>query len=214
VSHRYDSLDFASEVAVFDINDTPPLDAEILGTVKVGDTGFSTNCGYATALDQAQLEARKIGGNAIQVTEHKLPSAFGSTCHRITAKILKLNNLQDYLARQHEADAPDSTWNYAKLYVYRGSGAGMLIAYNLMLNDSVICRVKSNSKSEVYITTPGTYRLSARTESSTELPIEIELGREYYIRCGLAMGILVGRPALEIAPRRDGRAEYNALKIK
>lgn len=62
-----------------------------LGEVKIGDTGFSTNCDYETVIDAAKLEARKVGGNAIKIVSHQNPD-FVSSCHRITATIYKITS--------------------------------------------------------------------------------------------------------------------------
>ena len=90
IRKEYETLHYEENVVVLQTNDKQPEDAEVLGIVKVGDTGFSTKCTYETVLDKAKLEARKAGGNAIRITKHKEPD-FWSTCHRIDALILKLS---------------------------------------------------------------------------------------------------------------------------
>lgn len=90
IRKEYETLNYEEEVVVLQTNDKQPEDSEILGIVKVGDTGFSTKCNYDTVLDKAKLEARKAGGNAIRITKHKKPN-FWSTCHRIDALILRLS---------------------------------------------------------------------------------------------------------------------------
>jgi lipoate-protein ligase A len=89
IRKEYETLNYEEKVSVLQTNDKQPEDAEILGIVKVGDTGFSTKCDYDVVLEKAKLEARKVGGNAIRITKHKKPN-FWSTCHRIEALILKL----------------------------------------------------------------------------------------------------------------------------
>ena len=91
IRKEYETLHYEENVVVLQTNDKQPEDAEVLGIVKVGDTGFSTKCNYETVLDKAKLEARKAGGNAIRITKHKEPD-FWSTCHRIDALILKLSS--------------------------------------------------------------------------------------------------------------------------
>ena len=51
-------------------------------------------------------------------------------------------------------------------------------------------------------------------EAKSEIPIKIEFGKEYYIRCSVTMGALVGRPKLEIIDDTIGRREYNAMQQK
>ena len=105
IHHNYSPLDYREEVVLIGSNQPTPDNAEILGQVKISDTGFSTRCGYETVIDKAQLEARKIGGNAIKIIKHKPPSAFGSQCHRITANILKIENIAEYKDNQKEVVA-------------------------------------------------------------------------------------------------------------
>ena len=93
LSKTYQPLDYKDKVIVIALEEKQPLEAEVLGTIKIGDSGFSIKCNYETALNKAKLEARKAGGNAIKITEHKTPN-FMSTCHRISANILKLQTPQ------------------------------------------------------------------------------------------------------------------------
>ncbi len=85
---NYPTLGFDEEVIVLKIDDPRPKNAEVLGTIKIGDTGFSIKCNYESVVERAKLEARKAGGNIIQLTKHKKPN-FWSTCHRINATILR-----------------------------------------------------------------------------------------------------------------------------
>ena len=84
----YPALGYEETVTIIELNEKSPENAEILGEISVGDTGFSTKCNYETVLDKAQLEARRVGGNAIKITKHKKPDLW-SSCHRIKATILK-----------------------------------------------------------------------------------------------------------------------------
>jgi hypothetical protein len=103
----------------------------------------------------------------------------------------------------------------ALLHIYRpGSMMGAIISYNLNLNEWVLCRVKNKSKTTVKVTEPGEYTLWAKTEATEEIPINIEMGKEYYIRCGVGMGIAVGRPEILIVDSQTGKYEYDKIKVK
>ena len=94
ITKNYNPIDYKKDIVVFGINEQIPEKTEILGTVKVGDSGFTTNCSFEVVLNCAKLEARKAGGNAIKIIEHNLPSALGSQCHRIKAEILKIDSVE------------------------------------------------------------------------------------------------------------------------
>lgn len=215
LAKTYPALDYKEEVTVIGITEETPQTATEIGTVKIGDTGFSTNCGWDVVIEKAKMEARKSGGNVLKIIEHTPPSMMGSSCDRITAKILKVENLEELKKlNENKTAIVDSTWNYAKLFVYRPGGAGALVGYDLYLGDSVICRVKNNSKQEIKITKKGMNTIWAKTEAKTEVPIDIEYGREYYLRCTIGIGVMVGRPQLQLVDRMQGKSEYDKIKSK
>lgn len=89
ITKSYPTLNPSDSVKVISLKDSSPRNAEILGTVRIYDAG-SVNCGYKIVIEAAKTEARKAGGNALKITEHRPPSIW-SSCHQITAIILKLN---------------------------------------------------------------------------------------------------------------------------
>ncbi len=209
------SLDYESEVFVIGLNEKTPESAVKIGTVKIGDSGLSVNCGWNIVIEKAKLEARKAGGNAIKIISHTPPSIMGSSCDRITALILKIDTPAELSnIKGKQIKKVDSTWKYAKLYVYRPSASGFIVGYDLFIGDSLLCRVKSNSKQEIKITQEGLNSLWAKTETKSEIPIEIEYGREYYLRCSIGIGVMVGRPKLQLIDNESGSIEYNSLNSK
>jgi hypothetical protein len=209
----YPPIDYKQEIVVIGLYNAEPDSSETLGQVKIGDTGFSTNCGYDIVINKAKQEVRQAGGNALKITKHTPPSALGSSCHRITAKILKINNIESYnLGEDEEQETLDV--DYAILNVYRYRGAGALIGYDLNLGDSVVCRVKNNFKTTLHIKKDGLNTLWARTEAKSEVPINIKYGKTYYLRCGISMGAFVGRPDIELIDWKTGRTEFESFKAK
>jgi hypothetical protein len=211
ISTSYSPLDYKKEVFVFGLNQPDPDNSQVLGQVKIGDTGFSTNCDYEVVIENAKLEARKVGGNAIKIIEHKLPNPLGSTCHRITAKILKVDNIEKIVHKEEEIILD---MDYAILNVYRLKGPGSLVSYDLYLGDSLLCRVKNNYKTTIRIKKDGLNTLWAKTESKSEVPIDIKMGKTYYLRCGIKMGVLVGRPSLFMVDSYTGASEFETFKAK
>jgi hypothetical protein len=161
----------------------------------------------------AKIEARKVGGNAIKITQHKSPD-FLSSCHRISADVLRIDSIDKYIPEPDAIDSAMLMENYAIINVYRPSGVGFLVGYDLHLGDSVICRVKDNSCQSVKIYNDGYNTLWARTEVREEVPIKIEFGRTYYLRCEISMGAFVGHPTLEIVDYHTGKAEFTAIESK
>jgi hypothetical protein len=215
LAKTYPTLDFKQEVTVIGISEEVPQDAIVIGSVKVGDSGFSTNWGWDVVIEKAKMEARKAGGNALKITEHKPPKLMGSSCDKITATILKIQDVEVLkLLKENEDPIVDSTWNYAKLYVYRPRGIGPLVGYDLYLGDSVICRVKNKSKYEINITKRGYNSLWAKTEAKSEVPIDIQFGREYYLKCTVVVGVMVGHPKLQLVDRTQGKDDYDSIKTK
>lgn len=212
ISKNYSALDYREEVKILGLQDPVPTNSEELGVVKIGDTGFSTNCGWDVVIDKAKMEARKVGGNAIKITDHIPPSMMGSSCHRITAKILKVENF-DNIPAVAIVDSTILNADYAILYVYRHSGVGALVSYDLHLGDTVICRVSNKWKKTIKIRKDGLNTLWAKTEAKEELPINIKFGNEYYIRCSVIMGAFVGRPKIELVDNQTGNAEYQSIKL-
>ncbi len=95
LSKNYPPLDYKQKVIVIGLDQPKPENSEEIGQIKVGDSGLSMKCNYDIVIDKAKLEARKVGGNAIKITRHKTPDLW-SSCHRITATILKVENVEDF----------------------------------------------------------------------------------------------------------------------
>lgn len=86
-------LQYNESVKVLSTTSQLPDGATKIGIVQIGDSGFSTNCGLEKVLDDAKMEARKMGGNLLLITRHKTPD-FWSTCHRITADVFYYNSTE------------------------------------------------------------------------------------------------------------------------
>ena len=204
------SLDYNQEVYIYNPDDAMPGNiTKYIGNIKIGDGDFGTNCDYETVITVAKEEARKRGGNVVYIEERKTPD-YWSDCHRIKAKIFLMNIDSSLLVNTAYKSSIEGE-NYALLYIYRHSGAGALVNYDLYLGDSTICEVKDGCAEIIKITKRGETSLWAKTETKVEIPITIEFGKEYYIACGLKMGVKIGRPAMQIILPTIGQTEFNAI---
>lgn len=85
-------------VVIFEEEDSLPTNhpKTYIGSFKIRDGGTTLDCNYERVLEIAKAKARKVGGNAIKITQHKLPSIHWSTCHRINFQVWKLQNTRPY----------------------------------------------------------------------------------------------------------------------
>jgi hypothetical protein len=105
--------------------------------------------------------------------------------------------------------------NCALLHFYRPkSMVGAAISYNVRMEEEQLFRAKNNSRQTVRVTRFGLQTIQAKTESKSEIRIDIEPGMEYYIRCDMKMGAFVGRPSIKLMDRETGKAEYEAVREK
>ncbi|MEL6636302.1 MAG: hypothetical protein AAFW73_00430 [Bacteroidota bacterium] len=72
---------------------------QLLGTIAVKDQGLSINCDFESVVALAEAQARQLGGNCLVITEHKLPNATTSSCHRIRAEVYHIENPERYEER-------------------------------------------------------------------------------------------------------------------
>lgn len=213
----YQPLDTAEEVIVLE-STANTIGSLLIGTLKIGDTGFTTDCGYNKVIEDAKEQARKFGGNIIQVTELKRPKKWGSTCYRIEGKILR-NTDQETLAKlraismgNKESRLPEDA-DYAKVYIYRPKMiTGNLIGYKVRMDtDSVVCRVRNGEKCELKIYDFGKHTFWGQTHAADSVTIDIERGKEYYIRCAMNPGLLIGRPNLNLIENHIAIEEFEEM---
>ena len=104
---------------------------------------------------------------------------------------------------------------YATVYVYRLKNyTGSLISYNIHLNDSVLCRIKNNTKYAIKVYKEGPGELWAETEQKRKVKVDIKFGQSYYLRCGVSMGVFAGRPDLTLVYPEQGKLDYDNLDAK
>ncbi len=130
LTKQYPPLLESTAVSVIEIGDSIPPKSEMLGRLKVGDSGFTMKCDYNTILEAAKLEARKVGGNAIEIVTHQYPGLI-STCHQITANILKVHNLSDLTNNYATLNASDTYVSRNEAYSHWRFALNGGLTYNL-----------------------------------------------------------------------------------
>lgn len=80
----------ANEVRLYEVGDSVPQSAELIGRVKVLDSGLSTHCQYDQVVALAKEKTAQSGGNALTLTDHRKPSIW-SSCHQIAGNMLLID---------------------------------------------------------------------------------------------------------------------------
>jgi len=202
-------------VLVLDVNKPLPDGCRPIGKLTA-DVG-GAECRYSTVIANARTQARKMGGNIVKITKYWEPSV-GNPCYKVKADVFYSAGAGQLVAADQArkdslhlakfGEHPD----YAILYAYRPSGPGVLIGFNLHLGDSVIARMKNNSKYEIRLYKEGPTTLWASTESKSTIPLTVKFGEEYYLKCTLQMGVVVGEPHLGLIAKGPGEVTYESIK--
>jgi len=135
-----------------------------------------------------------------------------STKHQTDSLIMSVSNTIPIDSSTIKT-ASDTT-QYALLYVYRPKNmVGFAISYELKVSDSIssevpVGRVKNNSKFVVKLTQEGMTDIIARTESKKVVKLNVKFGAKYYLKCGITMGVMVGRPELNLVYPEQGELDY------
>ncbi len=215
---KYEPIEEGREIFIIGLGEEVPENSNYVGELKVGDSGFSTDCGYEKVTEEAKDVARKSGSNLILLTEIKEPN-FGSTCYRIRAKMYRnfdnesLTAIAEKRALVNKSRLPVDA-DYAIIHFYRPwNYSGSLIGFKIRDNrKTVIGRVRNGEKFEFKITEFGKHKFWAKTESEASIEIDIEKGQEYFVRCGIKMGVTVGRPEMYVVENYQGIAEIEKMK--
>lgn len=82
----------------------------------------------------------------------------------------------------------------ALVYVYRPSRhVGRIISYTVFEGNNRVVQLK-NGVYRPYYTTPGKKKFTAKTESTSEIEMDLVGGQTYFLEGSIGFGVLVGRP--------------------
>lgn len=101
--------------------------------------------------------------------------------------------------------------DYAIVYFYR-TGNFVQTPYDVHLGDDVVYRSKNKTKAAVKVDKPGLYVIWGKTESRESIFLDIEMGKEYYVKTFVHFGVAVWRPSLEVVPRETALPEWNSIR--
>lgn len=173
---------------------------------------FSKTGNLDTTLRLAREEAAKAGGNLIKITNHKTPSTFGSNCHRIEADIYRIAPPPVAIASSLLFDSVHYHKGECVLHLFRKEAGGTALHYDISIDDSTLTRTSNNWIETITHPATGVTTLSAKTESTSSITLNLQPGYHYYIRCGVNFGVLVGRTTLEVVEPTVAKAEIEAIQ--
>lgn len=217
--HNYPALLEQDSIFILDENENLPANSQFIGDIKIGDSGFTTDCGYNKVIEDATTTARKAGANIIKIENLKDPSLLGSTCYRLKAKIYRNTDYETLAGITQEKNLrnksrlPEDS-DYALIHFYRPTMAiGALLGYKIKNgNDSIIGTLRNGHKFTFKTKEFGEQSFYAVLETREEIKINVEKGKEYFVRCGMNMGVVIARPDLNITENFIGAKEFEELK--
>jgi len=80
------------DISVFLPNTQVGKSYDIIGSILIGDSGLTMDCGQATVIKQAKAKGCQVGADAIVLTEIKEPDWI-STCYRIKGNMIVYNSV-------------------------------------------------------------------------------------------------------------------------
>ncbi len=100
----------------------------------------------------------------------------------------------------------------ALVYVYRPkSFVGSAISYTVHAGDAPVVKLV-NGGYRTYVAEPGETEFWAKTEARTSVTERLEAGKTYYLRGGVGVGLVAGRPKLSFVPAEQGQTEIASCR--
>ncbi len=98
-----------------------------------------------------------------------------------------------------------------QIVVYRPSSMGFAIKCTVRENGAMVGRVGAG-KYYVIEAEPGLHNLTAKTESTDTVAVQVEPDETSYVKCGISMGVMVGRPNLSPGTEEEFNKASKKLK--
>src|SRR5437773_2374430 len=99
----------------------------------------------------------------------------------------------------------------ALVYIYRSSGMGALVSYDVKANGKVVTTLYSGTYYP-YVSDPGEIEFSAKTEASDSVTIDVKAGQTYFLKGTVGVGFFVGHPHLTVVQAEEAEKEIGDRK--
>lgn len=94
---------------------------------------------------------------------------------------------------------------------YRPSSMGFAIKCTIREDGAMVGRVGAKRYHAIEVE-PGTHNFTAKTEKTDSVAVQVEPDETSYVKCGISMGVMVGRPNL--SPGTEDDFNKSAGKMK
>lgn len=154
ITKTFPPLSDEALVVVLDISDDQSIKGEVVGDVQANHDGWKGTCTYYENIKNLKTLSRQAGANLLKITEHLLPSGT-NTCHRLKAKIYKVDDPKIYEAKIHWSEDRKLTWddfkgepdtlNYPNTLALTNSGFGYESGANMFKTGKVFIQSVFNT---------------------------------------------------------------------
>ncbi|WP_159155597.1 hypothetical protein [Empedobacter brevis] len=189
VNQNINELENKEVLVIYNKEDLPSKSV-LLGRIKIGDTGFSTECSKGEVMNNAIQQVKKNNGNILLIDEIKEPS-YSSSCYRLKANIYYNTTSKMKKFHQESENTFDETADYALVHILCTFIEGKAVTFDgenrlssehkIILGDKTI-RIKENQMISIPIKKNGKLIFSSDELSKKRyLELDIEKGKEYFI---------------------------------
>ena len=92
-------------------------------------------------------------------------------------------------------ELPKPAAGKGQVVIFRPSSMGFAIKCTVRENGAMVSRVGAG-KYHVIEVEPGLHHFTAKTEKTDAVAVQVEPDETSYVKCGISMGVMVGRPNL------------------
>ena len=212
IEHKQDKI-HNNEIIILNEEQKTQDDITFIGNFEASENRFFPNCDYSFILGKMRMAASLNGANIVDITHFKSSQMILSPCYKVTANLLRTDNLSRYKKMYYQDNDSVLSHGYALIHIYRFDATGLL-GYDLYFDDDLIDNIKRSYKKTIKTNKFGNHIIWAKTERKESLTIDIQPGNEYYIRCDTKIGLLLGRPEIDFVDNNIGKFEYNSFIVK
>ncbi len=111
----YPAREEGDSVVIYNNQKDMPINSERIGGLEVSCTKWMENCDYTSVLSIAEPKIKRIGGNALLITEYEKPSFWNYDKFLLKGAVYLVHDF---------SSPPDTTLSFGEKHLYGGIGFG------------------------------------------------------------------------------------------